>query len=395
MIPVSRPSLDEAEIAAAARAIRSGWVTQGPEVAAFEQEFAVFAGAPHACAVSSGTAALHLALLAVGVQAGDEVVTVSHSFIASANAIRYCGARPVFVDIDRRTFNIDPAKVERAIGPRTRAILPVHQIGLPCDMSAIVEIARRHGIAVVEDAACAVGSQLRTAQGWQRIGRPHGDVACFSFHPRKLLTTGDGGMITTANAGIDARVRAARHHGMSVSDLARHGASRVAFESYPTLGFNYRLTDVQAAIGRAQLEGLLPRLERRRAQAKRYDDLLAPIANLERPLVPAFARPNWQTYCVQLPAGVDQLGVMQSLLDVGIATRRGVMCAHREPAYHQGTWACGADRTCDGVQGACAHLVNSESAQDRGVALPLFDAMSDADQVRVAEALARACERPG
>src|SRR5262249_4169485 len=158
-------SLDEDAIAAAARAIRSGWVTQGPEVAAFEREFAAFVGAPHACAVSSCTAALHVALLAVGVQPGDEVVTVSHSFIATANAIRYCGARPVFVDIDRRTLNIDPALVDRAIGPRTRAILAVHQVGLPCDLAAILDVARRRGVCVVEDAACAVGSEWLSGAG--------------------------------------------------------------------------------------------------------------------------------------------------------------------------------------------------------------------------------------
>jgi perosamine synthetase len=393
MIPIARPALDEAEVAAAARAIRSGWVTQGPEVAAFERELAAFVGAPHACAVSSCTAALHVALLAVGVQPGDEVVTVSHSFIATANAIRYCGARPVFVDIDRRTFNIDPARLEQAIGPRTRAILPVHQVGLPCDLTAILDIARRRGVRVVEDAACAIGSERLTSDGWERIGRPHGDVACFSFHPRKLLTTGDGGMITTADPEIDARVRALRHHGMSVSDLTRHGAAAVTVEQYSTVGFNYRMTDVQGAIGRAQLAGFPARLARRREQAARYDELLRPVPGLELPTVPSYARPNWQTYCVQLPPAADQLEVMQALLDAGIATRRGIMCAHREPAYPRESWSCGEDRTCDGSGAPCAHLANSEAAQDRGVALPLFESMSDADQVRVALALARVCER--
>ena len=205
----------------------SGWVTQGPEVAAFEREFAAYVGAPHACAVSNCTTALHLALLAVGVGPGDEVVTVSHSFIATANAIRYCGATPVFVDIEPETFNIDPA-LDRAgaIATATRAILCVHQLGMPCDLAAHRRAsADGRGLPVVEDAACAVGSEIRWDGRWERIGRPHGDVACFSFHPRKLLTTGDGGMITTADAEWDARFRLWRQHGMSVPG---HGAPRLA-----------------------------------------------------------------------------------------------------------------------------------------------------------------------
>jgi len=177
-VPVARPHLGQEEVAAAGRAILSGWVTQGPEVAAFEREFGAYVGSPHACAVSSGTTALHLALLAVGVRPGDEVITVSHSYIATANSIRYCGAKPVFVDIDPATFNIDPQKIEPAINPRTRAILCVHQMGMPCDLKAILEIALRRGLPVVEDAACAIGSDTLWQAQWEKIGKPHGDVAC-------------------------------------------------------------------------------------------------------------------------------------------------------------------------------------------------------------------------
>ena len=393
MIPITRPVLEQAEVDAAARAILSGWVTQGPEVAAFEREFAAAVGAPHACAVSSGTTALHAALLAVGVQPGDEVITPSHSFIASANSIRYCLATPVFVDIDPDTFNVNAAAVERAIGPRTRAILAVHQVGLPCDLERLVEIARRRGVALVEDAACAIGSEVRVASAWSSVGLPHGDAACFSFHPRKLLTTGDGGMITTRDAAIDARLRALRQHGMTVSDLARHSSAQVTFEAYPTLGFNFRMTDVQAAIGRVQLSRLPRMLARRRALAGRYGERLAAITGLGRPAVPEYARPNWQTYTVRLPDACDQRQVMQSMLEAGVATRRGVMCAHREASYPRATWSCGADRACDARPGPCPHLPHSESAQDRTIAIPLFDAMTDDEQTRVVEALAQACAR--
>src|SRR6188508_3093758 len=176
MIPVAKPVLGEAEAEAARAAVLSGWVTQGPEVAAFEQEFATAVGAPHACAVSSCTTALHLALLAAGVQPGDEVVTVSHSFIATANAVRYCGAVPVFVDVELDTFNIDPALVDAAITPRTTAILVVHQLGMPCDLASLVATARGRGVPLIEDAACAIGSEIQWQGEWQRIGRPHGDL---------------------------------------------------------------------------------------------------------------------------------------------------------------------------------------------------------------------------
>src|SRR6266496_1204134 len=282
-IPVARPHLGQEEVSAATRAVLSGWVTQGPEVAALEREFAGYVGAPHACAVSSGTTALHLALLAVGVRPGDEVITVSHSYIATSNSIRYCGARPVFVDIDPATFNIDPTKIEEAIGQHTRAILCVHQMGMPCDLNVILPIAKRHGIPVIEDAACAIGSEILWQGQWEKIGRPNGEVAWFSFHPRKLLTTGDGGMLATANPDTDRKFRLWRQHGMSVPDTMRHSSPTVVFESYPELGFNYRLTDIQAAIGREQLKRLPEAIAERRQLAARYRKLLENISGLILP----------------------------------------------------------------------------------------------------------------
>lgn len=385
-IPVARPYLGEEEAVAARRAILSGWVTQGPEVAGLEKEFAAFVGAPHACAVSSGTTALHLALLGVGVRPGDEVITVSHSYIATANAVRYCGALPVFVDIDSATFNIDPRNIEPAISERTRAILCVHQIGMPCDVKAILQIAQKHDLRVVEDAACAVGSEILWNENWERIGKPHADVACFSFHPRKLLTTGDGGMLTTPDDQLDLKFRLWRQHGMSISDVARHSSPQVVFESYPELGFNYRLTDIQAAVGREQLKRIPKALEERRRLAARYGELLADIPGLRLPAEPKWARTNWQSYCVRLSDELDQRQVMQRMLDAGIATRRGIMCAHREPAYADtGTWRCAQPR-CTSRQ-HCPNLIESETAQDHSVILPLFSQMTPQQQERVASTL--------
>jgi perosamine synthetase len=388
-VPVARPHLGQEEVSAAGRAILSGWVTQGPEVAAFEWEFAAFVGTPHACAVSSGTTALHLALLAVGVGPGDEVITVSHSYIATANSIRYCGARPVFVDIDPRTFNMDPEQIEPAISERTRAILCVHQMGMPCDLKAILEIARKHKISVVEDAACAVGSEIQWQGQWEKIGRPHADVACFSFHPRKLLTTGDGGMLTTADPEVDLKFRLWRQHGMSVPDTVRHSSREVLFESYPELGFNYRLTDIQAAIGREQLKRIPEAIAQRRGLATRYRELLADIPGLVLPAEPEWAHSNWQSYCVRLPEKANQRAVMQHMLDAGIATRRGIMCAHLEPAYHDpATWRC-AQLGCKSG-GSCPNLAESERAQREGVILPLFSEMTEEQQSQVAVALRQA-----
>jgi perosamine synthetase len=381
MIPVARPWMGEAEIDAVRRAVLSGWVTQGPEVAAFEAEFAAAVGASHACAVSSCTTALHLALLAVGVGRGDEVVTVSHSFIATANAVRYCDATPVFVDVSLDTFNIDPDLAEVAITDRTKALLVVHQLGMPCDLSRLVGIARRHGIAVVEDAACAVGSEIRADDGWQPIGRPHGDVACFSFHPRKLLSTGDGGMLTTNDPEIDAQVRLLRQHGMSVTDTQRHASAQVVYERYAVQGFNYRMTDIQAAIGREQLKRLPAVVRRRRELANRYREALRGTTGVVLPAEPDWARTNWQSYTVRLAHGIDQRTVMQRMLDRQVATRRGAMCAHREAAYPPGSFRCGrAD-----AEGTCLH--NSELAQDTTIVLPMYHEMSEVEQDRVVVAL--------
>ena len=301
------------------------------------------------------------------VGAGDEVVTVSHSFIATANAIRYCGATPVFVDIESQGFNIDPDLIEVAITSRTTAILCVHQLGMPCDLARIVQIGRRRGIPVIEDAACALGSEILWDGRWEKIGKPHADIACFSFHPRKVLTTGDGGMLTTADPALDRKFRLWRQHSMSVPDTIRHGAREVIFESYPEVGFNYRMTDMQAAVGRVQLTRLDDLVRDRRRVAGEYARALSTLEGVAAPHEPEWAHTNWQSYCVTLHESRDQRTVMQRLLDEGVSTRRGVMNSHLEAAYA---------RDSQGVS-----LPNSERAQQRGIILPLVPAMS-VEQVR-------------
>ncbi len=373
MIPIALPLLAADEADAAREAVLSGWVSQGPQVAAFERDFASYMGAHYACAVSNCTTALHVALAALGIGPGDEVITVSHSFIATVNCIRYCGAIPVLVDIDPATYNIDPQRVAEAITPRTRAILAVHQMGMPCDLAALVALADRHAIDLIEDAACAVGSQICINGTWKLVGKPHGRIACFSFHPRKVITTGEGGMLTTADADLDHKFRLLRQHGMSVPDTVRHGSSQVIFEDYLMVGYNYRMTDIQAAIGRKQLERLSDIVLRRRAIAARYAELLGNIEGLRLPEEPEWARSNWQSFCVRLSDRLDQGRVMQNLLDKGIATRRGIMCAHREPAY-------AGNRPRHGLQ-------RSEHAQDHSILLPIYAQMKEEDIERVAQAL--------
>jgi dTDP-4-amino-4,6-dideoxygalactose transaminase len=356
--------------------ILSGWVTQGPEVAAFEREFAEAVGARCAVAVSNCTTALHLALRAAGVRANDEVITVSHSFIATANAIRYCGAIPVFVDIDPLTYNIDVDQVSGAITSRTKAILCVHQMGMPCDLSSLVPLARSRKIPVIEDAACAIGSELLWNGEWERIGKPHGDIACFSFHPRKIISTGDGGMLTTASVEYENSFRRWRQHSMSVPDTVRHGSQQVIFESYPELGYNYRMTDIQAAVGREQLKRLPAVVARRRELASRYSELLADVTEIVLPQEPEWARSNFQSFCVRLTGDLNQQQVMQQMLDAGISTRRGIMCSHREPAYSDEEWRYGS-----------TDLIQSERAQDQSIILPLFHQMTEEDLQRVASTL--------
>jgi perosamine synthetase len=369
-IPVARPSFSAAEEQAVVEVLRSGWVSQGPRVAEFEQRFAAYVGAAEAVAVSSCTTALHLALVAAGVKPGDEVLCPSLSFIATANAIVYAGATPIFVDIDPVTFNLDPDCIEAAMTAKTTAIMVVHQIGLPCALREISAMASRHQLAIVEDAACAIGSEYEDSL----IGSSLSAMACFSFHPRKILCTGEGGMITTPDRETATRLRKLRQHAMNVSDLARHSSSKVAFESYDEVGFNYRMTDLQATIGLVQLQRLDEMLAKRRWLARRYSERLSSFTWLELPYEPAGCRHNFQSYMVKLrnaPFTRDHL--MQELLNRGVASRRGVMAIHRETPYRNATWE--------------SRLPVTNFVTDNSVVLPLFYDMTEDEQDYVIESL--------
>ncbi|MBB5139904.1 perosamine synthetase [Thermocatellispora tengchongensis] len=367
-----RPWFGKAEEAAVAEVIASGWVAQGPRVAEFERAFASRIGAGHGVAVSSCTTALHLALVLAEIGPGDEVIVPSLSFIATANVVTYVGAEPVFADIDPATGNLTAKTVGAALTPRTRAVIVVHQGGVPAD---VAEIRAAHpGLIVIEDAACAAGSVYRD--------RPVGagaELAAWSFHPRKLLTTGEGGMLTLTDADLAARARRLREHGMSVSAADRHATGSTAPESYLEVGFNYRMTDLQAAVGIVQLGRLAEMVARRRELAARYREGLAGIPGLRAVTDPPYGQTNYQSFWVALPEdfpmGRDEL--LAYLAKRGVSARRGIMAAHLEPAY------AGA---------RAGELPATEWLTRNSLILPLFHAMTEADQDQVIEALCAAAE---
>jgi perosamine synthetase len=360
-VPFAKPTLRGDEGQAVADVIASGWVSQGPKVQAFEEAFARRVGAAEAVAVSNCTTALALAVHALGIGPGDEVIVPSLSFIATANAVWQNGATPVFADVDPRTYNLDPDAAAAAITPATKAIMPVHQVGLPADMDGFIALADRHGLLLIEDAACAIGATYK--------GRPIGSLgppACFSLHPRKVITTGEGGMITTQDPELAARLRRLRQHAMDLSDLARHSAEDIVFEGYPERGFNYRMTDMQAALGLCQLDALEDILAARRRLAERYTAALSGVPHLETPYEPDYARRTWQSYCVRVTPGapLERTELMRRLMHDGIPTRRGVMAIHHEGAY----------------AGAIAELPHTDAAAAEVLMLPLFAHLTDEEQ---------------
>lgn len=371
-IPFARPFFDEKEEKAVIEVLRSRWHTQGMQTEAFEKEFAKYAGTKYAIAVSSCTAALHLSLLLANVGPGDEVIVPSFTYIASVNVIRFVLATPVFAEVDEKTFNIDPNKLEGRISKKTKAIIAIDQVGLPCDIDVVRKIASKHNLFVIEDAACAVGSKYKgkTLGGLSAI-------TCFSLHPRKIISTGEGGIITTNDKNLAKLARELRSHGASISDNIRHSSSRVLFEEYNMLGYNYRITDIQAAIGRQQLKKLPIILKKRKFLAQRYTKELSKLSAIETPFVPPYAIPNWQTYIIKLKkdSGISQKQLMQKLLDCKISTRRGVMASHLEPYYK-------------GLLGTVS-LPITESLVNSTIALPMYPEMTTGEQNYVINNLSR------
>jgi dTDP-4-amino-4,6-dideoxygalactose transaminase len=360
IIPISKPFLTIEEAQSAYDTVLSGWVTQGPRVEEFENEFAKITGAKYAVAVSNCTTALHLSLIVAGVGSDDEVICPSLSYIATANSIRYVGAKPVFAEV-ANDYNLDATDIESRITKNTKAILLVHQMGMPADIDEVKNICERYNLQLIEDAACAIGSSYKD----EMIGS-HSELVCFSFHPRKVITTGDGGMITTNRLDYYERLKKLRQHGMSVNDRVRHESKKIIFEEYEELGYNYRLTDIQASVGIQQLKKLREIVQERRKIASIYNQAFKNIESIILPKDNINAISNFQSYSIILKRScpIARNDLMQKLLDCGIATRKGVMLAHTEKAYANSYYE---------------NLERSEFLSDNSIILPLYVPMDDND----------------
>jgi dTDP-4-amino-4,6-dideoxygalactose transaminase len=377
-VPLTRPYVGDEEKTVLTAIVESGWLTQGPRVTEFEDLVAQYVGTQHAIACSNCTTALHISLLLHGIGPGDEVIVPSYTWIATANVVRMVGAIPVFADIDLDTFNIAAPAIEAVITERTRAIMLVHQFGLPADMEGIIKVARRHRLIVIEDAACALGSLY--------AGRPigsSGNVTCFSFHPRKVITTGEGGMLVTDDADLAARARMLLNHGASGSDLIKHKAGTVEAllaEEFHEVGYNYRMTNLQGALGVTQMERLDEILALRRMRAEGYSEAFTGLPYIIPPQVPDYAMPNWQSYAIRISddCPVARNAIAQHLLDAGIACRPAYMACHVQPVY----------------RGLCPdlYLPNTEKALSSVLILPLFPQMREEDQHYIVKVLREACQ---
>lgn len=386
-IPITRPFIGPEEMAAVQRPLETGWLVQGPYVQEFEASFGTFVGAEHAIATTSCTTALHLAVAALGLREGDDVIVPAFTWVATANVVEYMGARPVFVDIDLATFNIDVAKLTSAITPRTVGIIPVHLFGLAADLDPIMDIAQRRGLWTIEDAACGFGARYRD----RHVGS-FGDLGCFSFHPRKAITTGEGGMVTTARNDLAETVRSLRDHGASRSDLQRHTSSGgYLLADYNLLGYNFRMTDIQGAIGTAQMERAEWVLDERRRCAAAYERLLRDVEWLTLPVTPPGRVHGYQSYVclfrteeptLQSAEGLHQRRnrLMATLEAEGIATRQGTHAAFMQ-GYYAAKYAIPAD-----------NLPNAYLADRLTLSLPVFPGMTDDELERVATSLRRAID---
>jgi dTDP-4-amino-4,6-dideoxygalactose transaminase len=384
-IPITRHVFDREDFLAVQQPLETGWVVQGPHVAEFENLFASYTGIEHAAATSSCTTALHIALAALGVAPGDEVIVPSFTWVATPNVVEYFGATPVFCDVDLATYNVQSEAVAAAITERTVGIIPVHLFGLPADVDPILDIARRHGLWVVEDAACSLG-------GWYK-GRhtgTFGEAGCFSFHPRKSITTGEGGMLSTHGDDLDTLFRSLRDHGATKSDLQRHEEEGAYMLSeYPHLGFNFRLTDIQGALGSTQMKRLDSILDARRAAAARYDELLVDTPWLRTPVVSDDCIHGYQSYVTLFAPEepmldrVDELHLrrnrlMARLESEGVATRQGTHAAAHQSYY------------VDKYEIRPEDFPNAWIAERLTLALPLYPQLTTDDQEKVVGALGEA-----
>lgn len=369
MIPIAKPYLDKEEAQAAYDTILTGWITQGPRVAEFEEKFCQYTGAKHAVAVSNCTTALHLCMIVANIKDGDEVICPSMSYVATANSIRYVNAIPVFAEVNE-DYNLDIEDVKNKITSKTKAILLVHQIGMPADIEAFQNLCKEKGLILIEDAACAIGSAYKG----KKIGS-HSDLVCFSFHPRKVISTGDGGMITTGNQEYADKIRLLRQHGMSVNDQVRHKANQIIFEDHVVLGYNYRLTDIQAAVGVKQLEKLDSIILERRKIANFYIENLKDISCIRLPSEKKDYFTNWQSFSIFIKeeAPISRNELMQKLFDLGISSRRGIVNTHKETAYRN--------------LYSTTSLPKSEELADRSIIIPLYVPMIQEDLNSIVKAL--------
>lgn len=374
-VPIARISLTEAEIQSVLGPLRNGWLVQGPKVREFEEKWSAFTGAKHSIAITSCTSALHLSLAALGLRPGDEVIVPAFTWIATANVVQHLGGKVVFCDIDLNTFNIDVQQLKQIITPQTKAVIPVHLFGLAADMNLINQLAKQHGLWVVEDAACGFGSRYHG----QHVGNL-GNTGCFSFHPRKAITTGEGGMITTNSDSLAEKLRRLRDHGAAMSDLQRHlGARPYLLAEHPDAGYNQRMTDLQAALGSAQMDRAANIIAERQRLALIYDEAFAKLAWLRAPAHIAGYEHGYQSYpCLFQPEDITPASVpritrarnewMDRLQQMGISTRPATHAVHMLAYYKQKYQLQPTD------------YPNAYAANDCSISLPLFNGMSEAEQ---------------
>ncbi len=381
-IPIAKTVFTESEFENILKPLKSGWVVQGPFVSEFELKWSEYTGAKHSVALSNCTTALHLSLAALGITRGDEVVVPSFTWVATANAVEYTGAKPVLCDIDLTSFNIDPAKLESLINKNTKAIIPVHLFGLSANMNEIMAIAAKYNLAVVEDAACGFGAKYNG----KHVGNI-GDTGCFSFHPRKAITTGEGGMVTTNSDELAVKLRAMRDHGASISDHQRHhGNKPYLLPDFPYLGYNYRMTDIQASIGSTQMDRAVEIHSARTAIADKYDEIIDSLSWLKKPFRNSEVEHGFQAYvCLFTPeeihpgniSNVNKLRnkLMDHLQQKGISTRPGTHSVHMLDFYRNKYGFRNED------------YLNSCIAAECSIALPLFPSLSDEEFKYIAKVL--------